>query len=321
MEGGKLSVKIEWIYGDSVLNLPGRTLEVLNRASAEELRVLLALASGCGEGKRLAALSGVAEEMIPSAIRFWADAGVIEVQGLPRKANSREDAPRPGYSGEEMERICSVGDMKELIEVCSAILGKTFTPTETESILYLHDGLRLDFEYVVKLCKHCHDIGKPALRYIEKVGISLYDSGVVTVGALDAYIEKEERKNDMEYRIRGLFGLGERALTPKEREYLSCWTIDWNLSFELIELAYNEMMAAIPQPKFSYENGILKKWVEAGCRTKEDVASLSEKHKKSGKSEGKKKKEGSFNLDEFFEAATRRGASVSQKNGEGSDSF
>ena len=116
----------------------------------------------------------------------------------------------------------------------------------------------------------------------------------------------------MEYRIRSLFGLGERALTPKEREYLEKWTIEWNLSFELIELAYNDMMAAISQPKFSYENGILKKWVEAGCRTKEDVAAYAEKHKKAPKSE-KKEREIGFDLDEFFEAATRRGAASSVK--------
>lgn len=300
-------MKIEFLYDRSVISLPGCALAAIDRASGEELRVLLALAVEKDEISRLSALSGVCADRIPAAIRFWSEAGVIAAEDLESESAVRMSADRPAYSGEEMERICAESDVKELIDVCSAILGKTFTPTETESILYLHDGLRLDFEYIVKLCKHCYDIGKPALRYIEKVGISLYDSGAVTVGALEAYIEKEERKNDMEYRIRSLFGLGERALTPKEREYLAVWTIDWNLSFELIELAYNEMMAAIPQPKFSYENGILKKWVEAGCRTKEDVAAFAEKHKKSGKAGGKKEKEIGFDLDEFFDAATRRG--------------
>lgn len=303
-------MKIEWRYGGSVLCLPGRAVEFLSRASADELRVLIAMASGCADSARLAKMSGISEGAVLAAVRFWAEGGVISADGIA--APERRETSRPSYSGEEMERICGEGDMRELIEVCSVILGKTFTPAETESILYLHDGLRLDFEYVVKLCKHCHDIGKPALRYIEKVGISLYDSGVVTVGALDAYIERERRKQDMEYRIRSLFGLGERALTPKEREYLEKWTIEWNLSFELIELAYNDMMAAISQPKFSYENGILKKWVEAGCRTKEDVAAYAEKHKKAPKSE-KKEREIGFDLDEFFEAATRRGAASSVK--------
>lgn len=304
-------MKIEWLYGSSVVSLPGRSVDFLSRASADELRILIAMASGAKDPAQLAKTSGISEGAALAAIRFWADAGVISADG-PAVPERREPS-RPSYSGEEMERICADGDMKELIEVCSVILGKTMTPAETESILYLHDGLRLDFEYVVKLCKHCHDIGKPALRYIEKVGISLYDSGIVTVGALDAYIERERRKHDMEYQIRGLFGLGERALTPKEREYLEKWTIEWNLPFELIELAYNDMMAAISQPKFSYENGILKKWVEAGCRAKEDVAAYAEKHKKAPKAE-KKEKEIGFDLDEFFEAATRRGAASSKKD-------
>lgn len=303
-------MKIEFLYDRTVINLPGGVVGALSRASAEELRVLVALAAQINEISQLSAISCVPADRIPAALRFWTEAGVIAAEDLETESTIRIPSDRPAYSGEEMERICSESDVKELIDVCSAILGKTFTPTETESILYLHDGLRLDFEYIVKLCKHCYDIGKPALRYIEKVGISLYDSGAVTVGALDAYIEKEERKSDMEYRIRNLFGLGERALTPKEREYLSVWTIDWSLSFELIELAYNDMMAAISQPKFSYENGILKKWVEAGCRTKEDVVAFAEKHKKSGKAADKKKKEIGFDLDEFFDAATRRGAAA-----------
>lgn len=307
-------MKIEFLYGRSVLNLPGGVLGALARASGEELRVLIALAAGEQETGRIAEVSGVASEEIPAAVRFWSGAGVISASGLEMESAVHMPSGRPAYSGAEMERICSEGDVKELVDVCSAILGKTFTPTETESILYLYDGLRLDFEYIVKLCKYCYDIGKPALRYIEKVAISLYDSGAVTVGALDAYIEKEERKSDMEYRIRRLFGLGERALTPKEREYLSVWTIDWGLSFEMIELAYNDMMAAIPQPKFSYENGILKKWVEAGCRTKEAVAAFAEKHKKAGASDSKKRKEIGFDLDEFFDAATRRGAAVESAN-------
>ena len=185
---------------------------------------------------------------------------------------------------------------------------------ESESLFYLHDGLRLEFEYIVNLCKHCYDIGKPSLRYIEKVGIDLYDRGITTVGALGAYIANEEKKNDMEYRIRNLYGIGERALTPKEQEYLSIWTVDWNLPYEMIELGYNQMLAAIDKPKFSYENGILKKWMEAGCRTKEDAEAYLNKNKETkGKPKAKtENKQIGFDLDEFFAAATMRGEESSE---------
>ena len=112
----------------------------------------------------------------------------------------------------------------------------------------------------------------------------------------------------MEYKLRMLFGLGERALTPKEKEYLSAWVIDWNFSYEIIEMAYNQMMAQIREPKFSYENGILKRWAEAGCRTKEDVEKLLAGDKKAHESAKQKEKEKNigFDLDEFFAAATFR---------------
>ena len=309
-------MKIELIFDRSVLNLPGACVPALSLASAEELRVLVALSASRDKTlSDIAAMTGMPEERVLEALRFWEKSGVLALDGaedtLPiSSARDRKDCDRPSYTGADIERICADADTRELIDVCSAILGKTFTPTETESILYLRDGLRLDFEYIVRLCKYCHDIGKPALRYIEKVGISLYDSGAVTVGALEAYIEKEERKGDMEYRIRGLFGIGERALTPKEREYLSVWTVDWKLPFEIIELGYYEMMATIQQPKIHYEHRILKKWVDAGCRTKEEIEAFQASHKKSADTARKKSAEPSkpigFDLDEFFAAATLR---------------
>ncbi len=311
-------LRFDFLFGRSVLNLPSACIPMLQGASAEQLRILIGLASENGKTvEGLCALADTTAQRVAEAITFWEKAGVIALEeALPEtQTGSSIQQGRPSYTGEDMARISASSDIKELIDVCAAMLGKTFTPTETESIFYLYDGLRLEFEYIVRLCKYCYDIGKPSLRYLEKVAITLYDGGIVTIGALEAYIEKEERKNDMEYKIRTLFGMGERALTPKEREYLSLWVIDWNFSYEIIEMAYNQMISSIAQPKFSYENGILKKWAESGCKTKEDVEAFLAGNKKERESAKQKEKEKNigFDLDEFFAAATQRGDASADK--------
>lgn len=302
----------EFLFGSSVLNLPGACVPYLSSASAEQLRVLIALASENGRTPEgLCSAADVSEEHLAEAIRFWEKAGVLRVNSaLPHiQREPYEDAFTPSYTGEDMLRISESSDMRELIDVCAAIFEKTFTPTETESLYYLYDGLRLDFEYIVRLCKYCHDIGKPSIRYLKKVAISLYDGGTVTVGALEAFIEKEERKNDMEYKIRLLYGIGERTLTPTERQCISRWVIDWDFPYEVIELGYYQMMSSIPMPKMSYENKILSSWYSEGLRTKEDVENYLPKGKE--KLEKKKQQEATknigFDLDEFFEAALLRG--------------
>ena len=299
-------MKIEWTYGDSILNLPSSCVASLPRASASALRVLLALAAD-KNGETLAARTGLDAEEIRAALLFWQKEGVLRVEGAlvtPDPPNDEEIA----YTGADIERICKETNAGELIDICVAILDKTFTPRETENLIYLYDHLGLGFDYVVRLCQFCHDIGKPSLRYVLKVGISLYDSGVTTVGALEAYIQKEKRKGDMEYRVRRLYGIGERALTPKENEYLFTWVNDWAFSYEMIELAYNKMMESIAAPKFSYENGILKKWHDAGYRTPEEVVAGEQNRPEPKKNGKKKEKEIGFDLDEFFNAATMRGA-------------
>jgi len=308
----------EFLFGRSVLNLPGACVPFLSSASAQQLRILIALASEQGKTPEgLCAAADVSEEQLAEALLFWQKAGVLSGSSeLPRTEKPAYEEV-PAYTGEDMERINESGEVGELIDVCSAIFGKTFTPAESEVIFYLFDGLRLGFEFIVKLCKYCHDVGKPSVRYLKATAISLYDGGVTSIGALEAFIEKEERKSDMEYRIRLLYGMGERALTPTERKYISAWTIDWNLPYEVIEMGYYRMMSSISQPKISYENKILREWAEAGCRTKEDVENYipkgKEKHEQKKQEEAKK--EVGFDLDEFFAAATLRGEESSEDVG------
>ena len=103
--------------------------------------------------------------------------------------------------------------------------------------------------------------------------------------------------------------MGERALTSTEKEYLRLWSSEWDISYELVEAAYEEMMKNLPSPKMSYENKILKNWHDAGVKT---VADAKGKGLIGAAKQGKKTAEPSFDLGEFFELAVQRGKAESE---------
>ena len=70
----------EFLFGSSVLNLPGACVPYLSSASAEQLRVLIALASENGRTPEgLCSAADVSEDHLAEAIRFWEKAGVLRV--------------------------------------------------------------------------------------------------------------------------------------------------------------------------------------------------------------------------------------------------
>lgn len=326
-------MKYDLLFGKSAFCIPGGALDVIGKASQNDLRVLMALGSGrFADETQIAKFLDVSSSAVIRSLEFWRGAGVVdapeedEVYSQEKPVDVKQEtadaalsakratAPkehfteRDAYTSDEIDRICSENsNIPLLIDTCQMILEKTFTKTEISSIVYLADHLRLDDEYIMMLCTYCKGRDKASVRYVEKVAVSLYDDGIVSVPELDKYIKREKKKHETESKIKKLFGLGERALTQKESAFVDKWTKEWELPFSLIEKAYEAMMSVgtVEKPSFAYENTILEKWYEAGCKTPEDVDAFNAKTKKAPQ---KNAKETSFDLDEFFELAVKRGA-------------
>lgn len=300
-------MKADFLYGTSVLTLPADVKKYLSAASESDMRVLLALASGERDTASISGVCGIGEGEVAVSLAFWRGAGIIKTDGEPapetKKPEASRKAPSPkSYSmtGEEIERICAdKPELKCTVDKCQTIMGKVFTFSEAGVIVYLYDHLRLDCEYILLLCNYCRRQGHDSMRYFEKTAMNLFDRGINSVEALEKYFISESKLGDYEGQIRKLYGMGTRALTSAEREYLRLWA-EWEIASELVTASYEEMMKNIPQPKLSYENKILKNWHEAGVKTVDDA-------KAGGFIGGKSGSSPSFDLDEFFELAVERG--------------
>ena len=163
----------------------------------------------------------------------------------------------------------------------------------------LSDYLGLDNEYILMLLKHCVEIGKKTLHYVEKTAISLYDMGIMSAAALAEELAKREAVLSMESNIRKIFGIGTRALTTKEKKEISSWVYDMKCPVEVIEKAYEVTCDATGKPSLHYANSVIERWHSEGLLTIEQIEA-SYKNKDAAESGS------SFETDEFFEAAVRR---------------
>jgi len=296
-------------YGSSVVSLPGDVSRKIGEATEADLRVIIAIAGGASDEDELSSACKISKEDAARALAFWRGVGVIEDAAQRKyKASPSDEAPRV-YTGDEISQIC--GDdktMDSLINKCREILGsRVFTHADASSVIYMRRDLALDPEYIILLCSHYAKRERITLRFIEKKAIALYDDGIRTLAALEQYLADDAKRQSTEYIVRRLFGLGERALVPKEREYISNWTLKWNMSEEMIRRAYEETVANTERPTLAYANAILKNWYEAGISSAEQADAQKSEHKsKTEKKQRKKKADPGFDLDEFFDLAIAR---------------
>ena len=322
-------MKIYFEYGRNAITLPLIPQNLLMRAGKAELKLLLSLAADSSlaesyeeRADELATEMKISRSALDSALAFWIGAGVLSkekdgesapaeavVERLPAK--TEEKAPLrtrvtelPQYTSEEFTRVLEHrGELANLIEEAQAVLQKVFNLTETQTLVSISEGLGLDDEYILNLLAYCKKLGKPNLRYVEKTACSLYDKGVCTAAQLEEYLRNADKLSSAEGKIRKIFGIGERAFTSSESQFISTWINEYKFDFEIIKLAYEETVNNTTKPSMRYANKVLESWFAEGFKSPEDVAKAKEKRKGAQSSA----QAASFDVDDFFKAAINNG--------------
>lgn len=217
----------------------------------------------------------------------------------------------PKYTTAELGNLLEARpETAELLGECQNLFGKLFSTHEVNTVLGLTDYLGLDAEYVLILvthyCRYCKEQSKrPSVRGLEKLAISLYDRGITDMAALQEELLRQEELQKTEGKLRSLFGIGARALTAKERKAFSTWLHTYKFGMDMITLAYEIAVDATGNASVAYVNSILDRWNSENIRTPDEVEADRAKHDaKSGK--GKSTEGGSFETDDFFDAAMRK---------------
>ncbi len=243
----------------------------------------------------------------------------------PRVTVKRANNQLPSYSHSDLAELLEKNsEIRENLDECSRIWGNLLTLPETNLVLGLSEYLGLDWDYILSLMAHCvadmNRLGmKHSMRYVEKQAIEIYDEGITTLDALQEKLRALDELHSAEGKLRRLFGMGERKLSPTETKYFSTWLHDFRFDYEIIERAYNIAVDIKGAADKRYINGILANWNSQNLRTMAEIDAAEAAHqaeveqKKATASQPTLKRNpappaggGSFDTDNFFDAAVRR---------------
>ena len=310
-------------YGNKVAVIPAAAMDHLNNASLNDLKALLAITSeSIKENVDLKAVADKIDmdlgEFIVS-LNFWQKAGIIgmsetlhikadipvadEVKEIKTEHKLRKTDEVPRYTTEELSVILEKrAETSHLIDECQQIFGKMFNTHEINIVLGLVDYLALGWDYVMELLGFCARQGKHSINYVERTAFSFVESGIDTVEALKIKVAELEVLKSNENFVRKLFGMKSRALTAKEKKCIFRWFGDFGFGENIVNKAYELTVAATNEASVPYANAILERWHSDGIRTLEDI----EKAEADRKASDGEPDSGSFDTDDFFEAALKR---------------
>lgn len=309
-------MKLQWNFGDRVLNLPAAALSA--GADAAQLHILLL----CAAGEDAEAV--YPPSAVKDALAFWRRAGVLAgeeepeakaAMARPAAIPAAEPEPKPAgklaradeiptYSAAELNGMMDRRrSLRVMVDEAQRICGKMFNVYEVNILIGLTDYLGLDEDYILLLLAHCMHIGKTGMRVIERYAISLVDGGVTTVPALEEHIRVREERHTLEGKVRAMFGMKSRSLTDSERKKIAAW-MEYGYGEDVIRRAYEITVDTIHEPSMKYVHAILDRWHAEGLTDlgQIDRKLAEEREAKTAATGGN----GSFNTDAFFEKALRR---------------
>lgn len=207
---------------------------------------------------------------------------VTVIKSEPVKVDKLETSKKAKhtFAPDKLAALTSDQDVKELLYIAQTYIGKTFTPTETNIILYFYDELNFSPELIEFLIEYCVSNNHKKLSYIETVAIDWAEHDIETVEQAKAYVAD---MNNSFYPVLKAFGLTNRAPAAIEKSFIVKWTKEYNFEMDIILEACSRTINTIHQPSFPYADSILQRWKKKDVRTLEDLKGIDEEHSKMSK--------------------------------------
>lgn len=250
----------------------------LSVASGAQIKVMLCLIRFEGLPIRIEDIAkqcNLDASDVQSAIDFWVEQKMLRRRGSTLclfAPETVQEIKLPTYSSDEILSLKEQQpEFAQILEAAQGVLGKIFNHNDASILYGLYDNLGFGGDVILQLLGFCAGNGKKSFRYIEKVALDWHDRGIDSFEKADSYIRHLEQMAREEHRIAVAFGIDNRALSSKEKDFIAKWRGEMMLPFELIEAAYERCVDSKGKLSFPYINAILTDWHAKGYKTIEQV--------------------------------------------------
>lgn len=178
---------------------------------------------------------------------------------------------RKSYTADDILAFTQSEDATELLFITERYLGRTLTPTDTDTILYFYDGLGFSTDLIEYLVEYCVSKGHTSIRYIEKVALRWATDDITSV---EQAKQASNLHNQTYFTVMRALGITGRNLVPAETAFIDKWKNTYGFSSELISEACQRTIQATHQPSFEYTDSILTNWLKKDVKSPADIARL-----------------------------------------------
>lgn len=249
------------LTGVHLLGSAAKTGEASQPEAAAAVPAQKAFPSGTEEELSLPEPSGETDS-VPEAERLTESAAV-----LPQKKC---------YTADDIKAFREKEQIQELIFIAERYLRRTLNQTDTDTLLYLYDGLGFSADLIEYLIEYCVSGGHVAIRYIESVALKWAESGVHSV--MDAK-QISQLHGQAYFAVKRAFGISGRDLVSSETACIEKWRKDYGFSLEIITAACDYTIRATQKPSFAYADSILSTWKKMQVHSMADVEKLMKEHR------------------------------------------
>ena len=273
--------------GGGAFFVPNEAAENLKLCTAGQLRVLLfALSRGFSETspEAVAAELGILPDDAKDLLDYWVGRGILECDGIsvqkspssvPEVSEQKKEVPKPPETKLQMSEVLRIkeGDpaVAHVFSEAERLLGKTFTSSDSETIVWLISYAGIAPEVLITVIAYCASINKKNFFYIRKTALDWLENGIDTIEAAEERLRVLEEAKSWEGEVKRCLEIYGRSLVTKEKEYAESWRL-YGISPELIHFAYEKCIEKTAKLSFPYINKLLLSWHQKGFKTVADAA-------------------------------------------------